>query len=89
MFYRTFKRTLAFVKLKNKSSRRARVELEWALVACGIMTLLGIQAMGRRKVDPRRISPAGIWRVLRRSLLNGRPGREAGQALRRALSGAA
>ena len=86
LFYRAFKRTLGFVKLKSKSSRRARVELEWALVACSIMTLLGINAMGRRKVDPGRLSPAGLWRVLRRSLHHGKPGRDAGTRLRGALS---
>jgi hypothetical protein len=86
LFYRAFKRTLGLVKLKSKSARRARVELEWGLVACWIMTLLGINAMCRRKVDPRRISTAGLWRVLRQSLHHGRPGRDSGLRLRRALS---
>jgi len=86
LFYRAFKRTLGFVKLKSKSSRRARVELEWGLVSCCITTLLGINAMGRRRVDPRRISAAGLWRVLRKSLRHGRPGRDAGLRLRGALS---
>jgi hypothetical protein len=86
VFYRTFKRTLGQVKLKSKIARRARVELEWALVACCIITLLGINAMCRRKADPRRISVAGVWRVLRKSLHQGKPGRDAGLRLRRALS---
>jgi hypothetical protein len=86
LFYRAFKRTLGFVKLKSRSSRRARVELEWALVACCIMTLLGINAMCRRRVDPRGISVAGLWRILRKSLHHGRPGRDSGLRLRRALS---
>ena len=81
LFYRAFKRTLGFVKLKSKSSRRAQVELEWGLVSCCITTLLGINAMGRRRVDPRRISAAGLWRVLRKSLRHGRPGRDAGLRL--------
>jgi hypothetical protein len=86
LFYRTFKRTLGLVKLKSQSGRRARVELEWGLVACCIMTLLGASAMGRRKVDPRRMSAAGLWRVLRKSLHHGRPGRDSGRRLRCALS---
>ena len=51
IFYRAFKRTLGFVKLKSRTGARGRVELEWALVACLIMTLMGISAMVRRKVD--------------------------------------
>lgn len=74
IFYRAFKRTLDFAKLKSKSARRGRVELEWALVACWIMILMGIAAMSRRKVDPRRLSPAGLLEALRKSLHH-RPGR--------------
>jgi hypothetical protein len=86
LFYRAFKRTMGFVKLKSKSSWRARVELEWALMACCIMTIIGINAMCRRRVDPRQLSQAGLWRVLRKSLHHGKPGRDAGLRLRGALS---
>jgi hypothetical protein len=89
IFYRGFKRTLGFAKLKSKSGRRGRVELEWALVTCWIMTLMGIAATSRRKLDPRRISPAGLLEVLRRSLrqtpARGRSHRSLQAALARCL----
>jgi hypothetical protein len=86
IFYRAFKRTLGFVKLKSRTGMRGRVELEWALVACWIMILMGILALARRKVDPRRLSPAGLLEVVRKSLVHARAGRDAGQKLRGALA---
>ena len=86
IFYRAFKRTLGFVKLKSRAGVRGEVELEWALVACWIMILMGVVAMARRKVDPRRLSPAGLLEVVRKSLVHARPGRDAGQKLRGALA---
>jgi hypothetical protein len=65
VFYRTFKRTLGCAKLHSKAARRARIEFEWMLVAMAIITLLGIDALVRRRRDPRRFSPAQGLRVLR------------------------
>jgi len=87
IFYRAFKRTLGFVKLKSRTGTRGRVELEWALAACWIMILMGIAAMARRRVDPRRLSPAGLLEVVRKSLVHANLGRDAGQKLRGALAG--
>jgi hypothetical protein len=78
IFYRGFKRTLGFYKLKSKTGRRSWVELEWALVACCIMTLMGITAVSRRRRDPRRVSHAELLEVLRRSL-HWKPGRGRGR----------
>jgi hypothetical protein len=86
IFYRSFKRTLGFVKLKSRAGVRGRVELEWALVACTIMILMGIQAMQRRQVDARQLSPAGLLEVIRRSLAHGQPRPDAGTRLRLALA---
>jgi hypothetical protein len=86
VFYRSFKRTLGFVKLKSRTGARGRVELEWALVAIAIMILLGLEALARRKVETRRVSPAGLLEVLRKSLSHGEPGRDAGPKLRSALA---
>ena len=72
LFYRAFKQTLGFTKLRSRSGGRGKIELEWALIACAVMTLLGINA--RRRADPRRLSPAGLLHTLRRSLLHGQPG---------------
>ena len=82
IFYRAFKRTLGFVKLQSRSGVRGRVELEWALVACLILILMGIGAMTRRKIESRRLSPAGLLEVVRKSLVHGTPGRDAVQRLR-------
>lgn len=77
LFYRTLKRTLGYAKLRSRSGRRGKIELEWGLVAATIIALIGTHALHRRHRDPRRLSPAGILRVLRASLLRGdgaRPG---------------
>lgn len=86
IFYRAFKRTLGFVKLKSRTGTRGRVELEWALLGCWIMILMGIDAMTRRKVNPRQLSPAGLLAVVRKSLWHARPGPDAAQRLRGLLA---
>jgi hypothetical protein len=68
LFYRTFKRTLGCAKLRSKAARRAKIECEWALVAMAIMTLLGIDALVKRRRDPHRLSPARLLRTLRDAL---------------------
>jgi hypothetical protein len=60
LFYRTFKRTLNLAKLKSRSGLRGRVELEWALIACWVLTLMGVTTLRRAREDPRRLSPAGL-----------------------------
>ncbi|MCH8961103.1 MAG: IS4 family transposase, partial [Bacteroidetes bacterium] len=79
LFYRAFKRTLGYAKLQSKASRRARMELEWGLIAMLIATMLGINAASRRHICPGRLSPAQLLRTLRASLLRG-----ASQTTRRA-----
>jgi len=69
LFYRTLKRTLDYAKLRSKAGRRARLELEWSLIATSILTMMGIDALKRRRRDPRRLSHAQLLRVLRRTLL--------------------
>ena len=71
LFYRTLKRTLGYAKLRSRSGRRGRIELEWGLITATIIALTGTHALHRRHHDPRRQSPAGILRVLRAALLRG------------------
>jgi hypothetical protein len=71
LFYRAFKRTMGYAKLRSRSGRRARVELEWGLITATIVTLLGIAALRGRRRDPRRLSPAALVRALRAALLRG------------------
>lgn len=76
LFYRTLKRTLGYAKLQSRSGVRAEIELEWALIAATIMAFIGAGVLRRRRIDPRRSSPAGLLRVLRRWLLRGPRGAE-------------
>ena len=68
LFYRTFKRTLGCAKLRSKAARRATIEFEWTLVAMTIMTLMGVDALVKRRCDPHQISHAQLLRTLRDSL---------------------
>ena len=71
LFFRTLKRTLGYHKLQSKSGRRARIELEWAMITMTVVTLMGIDAAFQHGVDPRRLSPARLIRTLRIFLLRG------------------
>jgi hypothetical protein len=81
LFYRTFKRTMDFAKLQSRAGRRAKIELEWALIALTIATLLGLDALKRSRRDVRRLSPAMLVETLRSALL--REATVAQQCLRR------
>lgn len=71
LFYRTFKRTMGFAKLRSRSGVRAEVELEWGLIAATIAALIGVESLAGCGKDPRRLSPAGLLRPLRSALLRG------------------
>jgi len=86
LFYRTLKRTLGCAKLRSKAARRARIELEWTLVALTIVMLLGIDAAVKRRRDPRKLSPAQLIRTMRVALRSETAyGPRARSALNRAL----
>ena len=87
LFYRTLKRTLGCAKLRSKSARRAKIELEWTLVALAIATMLGMDAATKRRRDPRRLSPAQLLRVLREAMRwDGKSSSQSRTALERALA---
>jgi hypothetical protein len=69
--FRTLKCTLGYAKLRSRSGQRARIELEWALIAMTIMSMMGMDAARRHRVDPTRLSPAHLSRTLRHFLLRG------------------
>lgn len=75
LFYRTFKRTLGYAKVRSRSGVRARLELEWAMITMCLAALLAIEPLRRRRVNPGRLSPAALLRVLRRALLETHPRR--------------
>lgn len=87
LFYRMLKRTMGYAKLRSRCGRRGKIELEWGLIAATILALIGVGALHRCHRDPRRISPAGLVRVLRGALLRSVRGspRKAGVLLDRAI----
>ena len=68
IFYRTLKRTFDYVKARCKASRRVRIELDWAMIAMAISTLIGVDALTRRCIQPNRLSPAQLLEALRAAL---------------------
>lgn len=85
LFYRTLKRTLGYAKLRSRSGRRARIELEWGLLAAAISVMIGVGTLHQRRSDPRRLSPAALIRVLRRALLGERRVPDLDRAIAQAL----
>jgi len=77
LFYRTLKRSLGLAKLRSRCAVRAQVELEWAMVTMTLVALLGIDRLHRRRIDPKRLSPATLIQTLRASLLRDAPPRSA------------
>ena len=71
MFFRALKRTLGYHKLQSRSGRRARIELEWAMITMMVVTMMGIGAAWQHRVDPRRLSPAQLISTIRIFLLRG------------------
>jgi hypothetical protein len=71
IFYRTFKRTMDLAKLKSRSGQRAEMELEWALIACCMVGLLGTQALHQAGKDLRRLSPAGLLHTCQDAMFHG------------------
>lgn len=66
--FRTFKRTLAKVKLMSRTVRLIHREAEGALLATQLLLAQGAQAMSQRpsnKVEPERCSPRKVLLVLR------------------------
>jgi len=71
LFFRTLKRTLGYAKLQSRAARRARIELEWALIAMAITMMMGMDSASQHRIDPGRLSPAHLLRTLRAFLLRG------------------
>jgi len=87
IFYRTFKRTMDLARLKSRSGARASLELEWALITCCILSLLGTQALHQSGKDPRRLSPARLMHACRDALFHGTSVRiRTGDPFQRALA---
>jgi len=77
LFYRMFKRTMGYAKLSCRAGRRARMELEWGLIAASVAILIGIRSLIRKRKDPRRLSAAALLKALRACLLSGQVSKRA------------
>lgn len=70
--FRTYKRTLAKVKLMSRTVRLVHREAEGALLATQLLVAQGVQALahGRRTVPDRRCSPRQVLLEIRRVILD-------------------
>jgi hypothetical protein len=68
--FRTYKRTLAKVKLTSRTVRLVHREAEGALLGTQLLLAQGVRALPRRtaRAAPRRCSPRGVLREIRREL---------------------
>jgi hypothetical protein len=68
--FRTYKRTLAKVKLTSRTVRLVHREAEGALLGTQLLLAQGVQALPRRtaRAAARRCSPRGVLREIRREL---------------------
>lgn len=58
VFFRTFKQTCGYRKLRSRSVPNAQLELEWALLGLWGVCLLGSRELSESGQDPARLSPA-------------------------------
>ena len=86
LFYRSFKRTMGYAKLGCRAGSRARLELEWGLIAATVAILIGIRTLIEKRRDPRRLSSAALLQALRSSLLSGDACKYSPDAARRLVS---
>lgn len=66
LWFRGMKQTLAKRELRSKAPKQAVLELRWAVLAMGLMGLMGVKAQVESGGDPKRLSFAGVLRVVRR-----------------------
>lgn len=56
VFYRSFKQTLGYHKLRSRSPELAKEELHWALTALLLLGLMSVDALVKKKRDPLSLS---------------------------------
>ena len=87
LFYRSFKQTLDQRKLRSRAPAQAAEELHWSLTALLLLSLMSVQALVQKHIDPLRFSVAGSLRTLRQAMTSRQCWRCRGD-LRVRLSGA-
>jgi hypothetical protein len=84
LYYRTLKQTMQHRKLCGGSPATAQLELRGAMLGLWLLCLLGAGTLIRAAKDPRRLSAAGLLRIIRAALEN--PNRRFGRSgLERAI----
>jgi hypothetical protein len=75
VFFRTFKQTFGYRKLRSRSAPNAQLELEWALLGLWGVCLLGTRELSAGGHAPVRLSPAAAIHAFQRTLreYRGRP----------------
>ena len=68
VFFRTFKQTFGYRKLRSRSASNAQLELEWALIGLWGVCLLGTRELYRSGQIPARLSPAAALHAFQRTL---------------------
>lgn len=68
LYFRHLKQTFERRKLRSASADNARVELDWSLAGLWCMTLYAQAELAKRKLDPTKLSVAGVLRAFRRML---------------------
>ncbi len=70
LFFRTFKQTFGRRKLRSRSERNAKLELDWSLLALWCMCLLGQRELTTADRDPAMLSPAATIEAFQDTLTN-------------------
>jgi len=68
LFYRSFKQTLDQRKLRSRAPAQSREELHWSLTALLLLSLMSVQALVQKNIDPLRLSVAGALRTIRQAM---------------------
>lgn len=68
IFYRSIKQVMGATKMGSRTPTRARLELNWTIIAAAVLALLSVGVLRKRRIDPARWSFAGSLRVVRHGL---------------------
>jgi hypothetical protein len=68
VFFRTFKQTFGYRKLRSRSAPNAQLELEWALIGLWGVCLLGTRELRACGQESARLSPAAALHAFQRPL---------------------
>jgi hypothetical protein len=68
LFFRTFKQTFGRRKLRSRSGKNAKLELDWSLLTLWCMCLMGQNELTATGCDPTTLSPAAAIKAVQDTL---------------------